>query len=743
MMGGRYANTLAQANGTVYLTERSNFWKSTDLINWEPLLEGTQISQGPAVGANQIVIAFDSKIWKQGASGEFTQALGDSQTLDLGFITEIDGAFWGIDGQSRIYKIEADGQRSLQHSGGQYLTSLVKENDRYFALSGWGTFSPITSLDGVNWSEIPLSEFAEVVPDEDLPKIQKIFHDGTRYMAICRRGGGGGVYEYVCTSTDGLDWEFGFAIAYRTDSYHVEDGVYYRYSRSAISRSTDFQNWEVVLVGDSSSSGFGKANGRVFFSTFYTDDMINWYPTEGIDWAFDFVHSNGVYLALNSVFEAGNVSISEDGQTWSQASTVGINPEKLLATSDGFVGLTREGEIYTFPLRDLAATQLNWGAREFGPGETAEGSITLENTGKLPWSSGTSLEIEIWLTQSERIYGRQSLALASLEWVGTLLPGSSVEIPVSMTLPEGIAAGEYRSAVVIDPARKTEDYSRPNNLLINLESDILVPQWSVAFEINGGGAVLSQEPGALDFVHNTEETFVPIAQKGYVFGGWQNQEDPGLGPLNLTFDQNHEVEATFDQAFELDLSIGGLGRVISTHPSELVVANATVELQAEAESGWRFEKWTGDISSDLNPLLIQVSDDIRLKAHFIPHGGLSYTAWATVHAQSGQRAPLDQGSGNGRENLLNYFLGSQSTTDRIAPSLDLTAGAYSLQVPFSLDAQNVGFELLYSTDLVKWLPISARPEATSIEGRDYLRFPINSSDGSSYFFKVQVYQADE
>jgi hypothetical protein len=93
--------------------------------------------------------------------------------------------------------------------------------------------------------------------------------------------------------------------------------------------------------------------------------------------------------------------------------------------------------------------------------------------------------------------------------------------------------------------------------------------------------------------------------------------------------------------------------------------------------------------------------------------------------------------------LLNYFLGSQSTTDRIAPSLDLTAGAYSLHVPFSLDAQNVGFELLYSTDLVKWLPIPARPEATSIEGRDYLRFPINSSDGSSYFFKVQVYQADE
>ncbi len=739
------ARHLAFDASGVYLAASNKLSKSQDLSNWETILEGSVIAQGPAIGANGIIAAIDNKIWRQLPTGEFMPAIGDSQSLKLDFITVINGAFWGIDGRSRIFKIEPDGQRSLQLSGGKYLDSLTWENGRFFALSGWGNYAPMTSVDGSNWSEIQLSEFDEVPPTGNPPRVQKIMHDGSRYMAIVRRGGGGTIKEYICTSTDSLNWEFAFPIAFSSQySHFTENGVYYKNSRNVLQRSTDFQNWEVVLIGDSSSSSFGKANGRFFFNTFYTDDFINWYPTEGIDWAFDFVYSNGIYLVLNSIFEAGNVSLSGDGKSWSQVSTAGINPEKLLATSDGFVGLTRQGEIYAFPLSDLAVSEINWQAEEYGPGETVAGSLILENTGKIPWKTDEPLEIEVWWTRSDRLFGRQSFLLTRLNWDGTLTVGAQVEIPFNAVVPDSVQAGKYRSGVVIDPVRRTEDYNRANNLLIKREYDLLVPQWGVAFEINGGGAVLSRQPGALDFVHNTEETFVPVAQKGYLFGGWQNQEDPGLGPLTLTFNQNHEVAAIFDQAFAIELSSSGLGNILSNQQDEMVRAESTIELRAIPESGWRFEKWSGDMTSQDNPLFLTVSDDLRLRAHFIPHGGLSYPEWALAHAASDHSGPFDRGSGNQRENLLNYFLGAADGSDPVSPSLHRDQGYLWFNLPWNPEVQDVSFEVLYSQDLEKWLPLPVKPEAAVIDGQNVLRYPLNAaSPGETYFFKVEVQQVND
>jgi len=58
--------------------------------------------------------------------------------------------------------------------------------------------------------------------------------------------------------------------------------------------------------------------------------------------------------------------------------------------------------------------------------------------------------------------------------------------------------------------------------------------------------------------------------------------------------------------------------------------------------------------------------------------------------------------------------------------------------------QDVSFEVLYSQDLEKWLPLPVKPEAAVIDGQNVLRYPLNAaSPGETYFFKVEVQQVND
>lgn len=740
-----YTNTAQRMvvdGGELYMVETRSLHRTTDMTNWETLIDSVEFTAGPAIGPAGLLVVVDGKIKRLEASGALVESMGSGNSLDISFATVIGDEFWIIDGQYRVSSITPDGERTLRHPGGQVVNRIEYLNGRYFIYSDRYASQPLTSTDGINWTTIPYSEFEEVPAQVSNPEPVIFLHDGTEFYCIVERGGGGGITRYICKSPDGLNWEFVDYTSYENATYMARDGLFYRFSRSVAMQSADLINWEVLLIGDNNNSNLGEANGTLFFNQFYTEDWENWSPLSGMAWAFDIVYSHGVYLALNSVFEAGNVSMSEDRATWSQASTLGINPMKLIATDDGFAGLTDTGSIYSFSLNDLAATNVQWEQSQYGALDEASGVITLVNAGKLPWSVDDVVTIELWLSGSGRLFDRSSKVASTMTWQGDLAPGESVVVPVTMVIPEVLDGGRYYTGVVVDPLSDIPDYNRANNEFLTLNPDILIPEWSVVFQSGGGGAILSQNPGAQNFTHNSEETFLPVAHKGYVFSGWANQEDPGLGPLTLTFNQNHSVEANFDLANRIEITTSGLGSVSQSAPGEFIAAGTAVSLQATPKPGWRFEKWTGSIQDTANPLNLTLHDDLVLRAQFIPDGQELFTSWASTYASPSAQNPNDDGIGNGRANLLDYFFGLDTAVEYVEPRLRAVQGGYEFLIPINLESQGVGFEVRYGATLDDWRTLPGPSELIQIDGRDYLRYRIENPGRQSYFFIVEVYEVE-
>lgn len=116
------------------------------------------------------------------------------------------------------------------------------------------------------------------------------------------------------------------------------------------------------------------------------------------------------------------------------------------------------------------------------------------------------------------------------------------------------------------------------------------------------------------------ETLIEItanAANGWYFAEWKGDLQGGENPQQLLVDQNKNITAQFKrQEFELNISIQGNGSVSanpsgSTHEFETIV-----NLTANAENGWQFSHWEGDISGSNNPREIQMTDNKNVTAVF-------------------------------------------------------------------------------------------------------------------------------
>jgi hypothetical protein len=106
-------------------------------------------------------------------------------------------------------------------------------------------------------------------------------------------------------------------------------------------------------------------------------------------------------------------------------------------------------------------------------------------------------------------------------------------------------------------------------------------------------------------------------------------------PEHIDYVYNHDYVLTLDELPDImDYAEGGNSSVarvttmvegkgdITKNPGDTIVDKGTeVEFRAEPESGWEFVGWSGEITSDSNPIQVTANENIGLNATFTPTSG--------------------------------------------------------------------------------------------------------------------------
>ena len=115
------------------------------------------------------------------------------------------------------------------------------------------------------------------------------------------------------------------------------------------------------------------------------------------------------------------------------------------------------------------------------------------------------------------------------------------------------------------------------------------------------------KPSGGEFLVGNSAQLKATPAEGYVFDRWEGDITGSSNPAFVRFNSNRSVTAHFSvKQYNLNIEIQGNGIV-----RETVVERSSavsVRLDAEAEEGWSFREWSGDLTGTSNPDTISIED---------------------------------------------------------------------------------------------------------------------------------------
>ncbi|WP_234571491.1 InlB B-repeat-containing protein [Rhodohalobacter sp. 614A] len=173
------------------------------------------------------------------------------------------------------------------------------------------------------------------------------------------------------------------------------------------------------------------------------------------------------------------------------------------------------------------------------------------------------------------------------------------------------------------------DHTGTNNpAIINLDTDKDIAaifakrEYNLTVNIEGEGSVSERivQQKATEYPHGTVVELTANPADNWEFIGWQGDITGAENPAEITIEGEMEVTAVFSKIeYPLTINIVGQGTVTE----EIVQAKATdypfgtvVRLTAEADSGWAFTEWEGDLASTENPAEITIDEPKTVTVNF-------------------------------------------------------------------------------------------------------------------------------
>lgn len=185
------------------------------------------------------------------------------------------------------------------------------------------------------------------------------------------------------------------------------------------------------------------------------------------------------------------------------------------------------------------------------------------------------------------------------------------EITLTATPEEGYRFLRWEGSV--DTANSTN-----NPLTVTVSADtnlsaVFAQEFTVALTAQTGGTV----SGFNDTSALTGESITVTAtpETGYRFTGWSGTVTSTDNPLAVTVSEDVALTANFVQTFALNVSSGAGGSVDTL--SDRYDVGSSVTLTATPDMDYRFDGWTGDVTSSENPLTVTVDQNLSVNANFL------------------------------------------------------------------------------------------------------------------------------
>ena len=140
--------------------------------------------------------------------------------------------------------------------------------------------------------------------------------------------------------------------------------------------------------------------------------------------------------------------------------------------------------------------------------------------------------------------------------------------------------------------------------------------YTLTVNTEGSGAV-ELDPVGGSYLSGTVVTLTADADPGWTFSGWSGDLSGSINPETITKDSNKNVTATFTQdIYTLTVNTEGNGSVELSPVGGSYPSGTVVTLTANADSGWTFDGWSGDLSGSTNPETITMDDNKTVTATF-------------------------------------------------------------------------------------------------------------------------------
>jgi hypothetical protein len=154
-----------------------------------------------------------------------------------------------------------------------------------------------------------------------------------------------------------------------------------------------------------------------------------------------------------------------------------------------------------------------------------------------------------------------------------------------------------------------------------------------------GSVTVSPPPGDDDkYAKGTKVTLTASAITGYGWKSWSGTSGDAANPATITLSSDKHVTVNFEQRFLMTVnnqavtgdstSLSGGSVTLNPAPGTdgRYAKDATATLTAVPAAGYRFDRWSGDFSSNITSVAISMSTNKNLTAAFIKIYPLTVTA---------------------------------------------------------------------------------------------------------------------
>ncbi|MBP7053998.1 MAG: leucine-rich repeat domain-containing protein [Phycisphaerae bacterium] len=234
--------------------------------------------------------------------------------------------------------------------------------------------------------------------------------------------------------------------------------------------------------------------------------------------------------------------------------------------------------------------------------------LTIDMTG---WGSVTSPGEGVFLFGRGEIVSVVAVADPGnhfVNWTGTAVSAGKVADPTSASTTVTVSA----------------DYTLSANFVADGPTEC-----TLTVSSTNGGSVTVPGEGVFEYDQEASVPIVATASAGYHFVNWTGTAvnagkvaDPTSANTTVTVSADYTLVANFEaaavqQEWVLTVSAGAGGSVSSPGVGRFEYDDGTsVSLRAQANSGYHFVHWSGNIYSTNNPTTIQMNSDLSVKANF-------------------------------------------------------------------------------------------------------------------------------